>query len=188
MSKAIGIRFVPYDPNKHLRTHFLGAPLVPASLGEAFDDEVMFLGMIHLPEIAALDKENKLPHSGYLYFFMDTSASSRHMNPIVIHTLEEPDRIIDDYNDLFALEEYRGANKARGVEFFEVEEDAEGCKLLGYPCDWNYENKPRNPLLLTISHYDEDLDFLPELDGFTYVFFGPKGHEFDEAYGFYEYA
>ena len=188
MKKAIGLKFVPYDPEKHIKSHFLGAPTVPGGLVDDFPDDVLFLGMIELAKIAKLDEEGALPHEGYLYFFLDTSMTTRHLNPIVRYVKEEPTEIVDDFNDLLALEEYRGANVAKGVEFVEVDADAEGCKLLGVPCDWNYQDPPRNPLLLQLSHFDETLDFLPELDGFTYVFFGNKGEEFDGAYGFYEYS
>lgn len=188
MKKAIGLKFVPYDPNKHQRSHFLGAPIATDALVDEFGDEVLFLGMIHLPDIAELDKDNVLPHEGYLYFFLDTSMTTRHLNPIVRYTKEEPTAVYDDYNDILALEEYKGANIAKGIEFVEVDENDKGCKLLGVPYDWNYQAPPQNPLLLQISHFDEHLDFLPELDGFTYIFFGPKGHEFDGAYGFYEYS
>ncbi len=188
MSKAIGLRFVDYDESKHAECHFLGDPVIPKSMMNDFDDDVMFLGMIPLEKIAALDPENKLPHKGTLYFFLDTSGTSRRLFPIVRHTLETPTVMLDGFNEPFSEKEFPGIRKPRGVEFVEVDEGAEGCKLLGVPCDWNYEKEPENPLLLTISHFDEGLDFLPFLDGYTYIFFGPKGKKFDGATGFYEYS
>ncbi|MBQ7250960.1 MAG: hypothetical protein IJS37_06435 [Bacilli bacterium] len=186
MKKAIGLRFVPFEEAKHAKNFFLGAPRLPKELVDEFDDTVMFLGMIHLPDIAALDKENKLPHEGYLYFFLDTANSSRHLIPIVRHVTEEPEVIVDDYNLIPEAEFFPNLDKPRGVEFVEVDEDDEGCKLLGVPCDWNYQDAPKDPLLLQISHMDEDLNFLSYLDGFTYIFFGKDG--LDGAYAFYEYA
>ena len=188
MKKAIGIRFVPYEESKHFKSHFFGAPLLTKPMLGDFDDQVMFLGMIHLPDIKNLDKENALPHEGYLYFFLDTSGGYRCLSPIVRYVKEEPSAICDDFNELFANEEYPGSDKPRGIEFYEVEEDAEGCKLLGIPCDWNYPDPPARPLLLTLDHYDEGLDFLPQLDGFTYIFFGPKGEEFEGAILHPEYS
>ena len=183
---AIGLRLVPYE-EKHLKNHFFGSPLLPESMQD-FDESVMFLGMVHLPDIASLDKENKLPHEGYLYFFLDTREGSRHLLPIVRYSKEEPAFIVDEFNDELAEDEYKGIEKPVGVEFAEVGDDDEGCKLLGVPCDWNYPDPPKTPLLLSLSHYDEGLSFLSHLDGYTYVFFGPKGHEYDGAYGFYEYS
>lgn len=188
MKKAIGLRFVPYDEKKHLKSHFLGAPAAIPAMRDKFDDGVFFLGMIHLPEIAALDKENKLPHEGYLYFFLDSSGTTRRMTPIVRYVKEEPSIVIEDFNLSPKLKGIHGIERPHGIEFEEVDEDYDGCKLLGVPCDWNYPNPPKDPLLLSISHFDEELDFCPELDGYTYIFFGPKGKEFDEAYGFYEYS
>ncbi|MBO4541308.1 MAG: hypothetical protein J5736_04960 [Bacilli bacterium] len=188
MKKAIGLRFVPYDESKHIKSHFLGAPLAIPSMQGEFADQVFFLGMIHLPEIATLDHDNLLPHEGYLYFFLDSSTTTRHMKPIVRYVKEEPTLIIDDFNSRPALKDIWGIQKAHGIEFEEVDVDSDGCKLLGVPCDWNYQDPPKSPLLLSISHYDEELDFCPELDGYTYIFFGPKGKEFEEAYGFYEYS
>ncbi len=185
MSKAIGLRFVPYDEKKHLKNHFLGKPTLNPSLKEEFPLEVFFLGMVDLREIADLDKENKLPHEGYLYFFLDTSRDYRQLQPIVRYTKEEPTIIVDDYNDLLSLEEYKGISVPHGVEYYEVEEDAEGCKLLGVPCDWNYQAKPKE-LLLTIDHMDEELNLLPFLDGFTYIFFG-KENRFEDVSVFHEY-
>ena len=188
MSNAIGLRFVPFDNKKHMLNHFLGAPALPKSLVNELGDDVLFLGQIRLADIADLDEENHLPHVGYLYFFLDTSETDRHLLPIVRYSEEEPKVCIDDFNDRFAEDGYLGADKPRGIEFVSVPADAENCKLLGVPCDWNYESAPKSPLLLQLSHYDADLDFLPQLDGYTYVFFGPKGRRFEEAYGFYEYS
>ena len=189
MSSAIGLRFVPFDEKKHIYNHFFGCPVLPKGLEKELDRDVLFLGQIRLSDIAELDEENHLPHEGYLYFFLDTSETERHMIPIVRYVEEEPNIIVDDFNDRLAKEEgYLGADKARGIEFVKVSAEADNCKLLGVPCDWNYESKPKDPLLLQLSHYDEDLEFLPQLDGYTYVFFGPKGKRFDEAYGFYEYS
>ncbi len=186
--KAIGLRFVPYDEKKHAKSHFLGAPLAIPAMQDAFEDTVFFLGMIHLPETAKFDKEGLLPHEGYLYFFLDSADTTRKMKPIVRYVKEEPNLIIDDFNARPELEGIHGIQVPHGIEFEEVDADSDGCKLLGIPCDWNYQNPPKDRLLLSINHYDEELDFCPELDGYTYIFFGPKGKEFDGAYGFYEYS
>ena len=187
MNKAIRLKFVPYDDKKHLLNHFFGHPVVPEGLLDGLDDTVFFLGMIHLPDIADLDPDYRLPHEGNLYFFLDTKDTTRKMRPIVIHSEKEPKEIIDDFNEDLA-KEIPCLQYPVGVEYELVKKDAECCKLLGVPCDWNYAEPPASKLLLQISHYDEDIEFLPELDGFTYIFFGEEGHEFDQAYGHYEYS
>ncbi|MCR5078956.1 MAG: hypothetical protein K6B65_03430 [Bacilli bacterium] len=187
MSNAIGLRFVPYKEEKHLKCHFFGAPVLTPSMQDEFPLSVFFLGMIDLKRIASLDKGNRLPHQGYLYFFFDSKKGCRQLLPIVRYVAEEPTVIVDDFNDRLSVDEFKGIDAPCGVEFFEVEEDAERCKLLGVPCDWNYEDKPERELLLTLDHYDDMLDFLPFLDGFTYIFFGEKD-PFRDAKAFYEYS
>ena len=187
MKKAIGLRFVPYEESKHADCHFLGGPLLPKSLVDCFGDEVLFLGMIDLEKVAEFDADNVLPHHGHLYFFFDTKRSYRKLEPLFRYSKAELDVMVDDFNEAF-LEECPNATTPLGIEFCLVDEDAEGCKLLGVPCDWNYPDPPKGKLLLTVSHYDAELDFLPVLDGFTYVFFGPEGKSLEEAYCHYEYA
>ena len=188
MRYGIQLKFKPCEGEKLPNSYFLGAPVLPKGTGEEISDDEMFLGVIHLPDIAAIDIDNLLPHQGYLYFFLDTSGTSRHLVPIVRYSIVEPSVMIDDFNKKIEDEEFHDITKSFAVSFEACEADAEGCKLLGVPCDWNYPTPPKDPLLLTISHFDEVLDFLPELDGYTYVFFGPEGARFDGAYGFYEYS
>lgn len=185
--KAIGIRFVPFlEDSKNHPSRFFGPLICPEEIFNQVDD-LLFLGMIHLPEIAELDKENRLPHKGYLYFFMDVEEGYRRMMPYVFYSEKEPELCCDDFNEPF-IEEYGKVHRPIGIEFYETDADASGCKLFGEPYDWNYADPPKTKLLLTISHMDEELNFLPQLDGFTYIFFGEEGNEFEGAYAFYEYS
>ncbi len=49
---------------------FFGDPVVPYGWQEMFSDDVIFFAQIKLSDIALLDTENKLHHTGYLYFFL----------------------------------------------------------------------------------------------------------------------
>ena len=49
----------------------LGDPVLPEGMLEELPPTAMFLMQIKLEDIKDLDVENKLPHKGYLYFFLD---------------------------------------------------------------------------------------------------------------------
>ena len=49
---------------------FFGAPVLPERWLDRFSDDVIFFAQIRLTDIAHLDTENRLPHTGYLYFFL----------------------------------------------------------------------------------------------------------------------
>ena len=69
---AIGIKikkaYGDHDPGA---SKFFGAPTVPEKWLDMFSDDVIFFAQIRLSDIAKLDTENKLPHTGYLYLFLD---------------------------------------------------------------------------------------------------------------------
>lgn len=50
---------------------FFGDPVVPYGWQEIFSDDVIFFAPIKFSDIALLDTENKLPHTGYFYLFLD---------------------------------------------------------------------------------------------------------------------
>ena len=180
MKKAIGISVQPYEQDGILHSHFFGAPALPEAWLGDFDIDTLFLAMFNLEEVRPFDKENRLPASGYLYIFIDISQTQYHMRPIVRYSKQTPTHIVDDFNNYLSLETNQKLNKPLGMSFVSINEDAGGHKLLGVPYDWNYETKPKE-LLLTISHLDDELGFFNALDGFSYIFFGPKENEFDEA-------
>ena len=178
---AIGIQAVPYVEDGRLHSHFFGPVEMPEAWLDDFSSETIFFALICLDELKGFNLGGKLPDKGYLYIFLDLSQSEYQMRPIVRYSEVAPTHIVDDFNDLLSLEGHPELTKKMGMRFESVEADAEGHKLLGVPCDWNYPSNPK-PLLLTISHLEEDLGFLPQLDGFTYIFFGPKGKELEEAF------
>lgn len=184
MAKAIGMRLskgaVEPDASK-----FFGDPTIPGAWRDDFHEDVMFLAQIRLEEIAPFDSEGVLPHTGYLYVFLDTREGEYDLVPIVRYFDGEPDTIVEDFNA--SVVEYERYVEPLGISFFESEVDADGCKLLGVPSDWNYEEEPPH-LLLQIDHMDETLGFLPQLDGFTYLFFGEDVTGFSDVQICQEYS
>ena len=73
MGKAIKITVKkapePYDLGA---SKFFGTPTVPLAWDGDFCDDEIFFCQIKLSDIAELDTENKLPHTGYLYIFLHT--------------------------------------------------------------------------------------------------------------------
>ena len=72
MSRAIGMRVrraeITDDPGV---SKFFGDPTVPNAWCDNWPDDVIFFCQLRLDDIAALDKEDRLPHKGYLYIFLD---------------------------------------------------------------------------------------------------------------------
>lgn len=168
MAKAIGMR-LSKGVSHPADSKFFGDPTIPGAWANDFDGDTIFLAQIRLDEVAAFDSDGVLPHTGYFYVFLDTCEGEYDLIPIVRYFDGEPDTIVEGFNaSVDAFERY---TEPIGISFFESEVDADGCKLLGVPADWNYEEEAPH-LLMQVDHMDETLDFLPQLDGFTYLFFG----------------
>ena len=73
MSKAIKI-VAKKAPKEHdiSESKFFGIPTVPLAWEGDFDDDELFFCQIRLSDIARLDTENRLPHTGYLYIVLHT--------------------------------------------------------------------------------------------------------------------
>ena len=67
MSKAIKITAKKAPEGYDLgASKFFGTPTVPLSWNDDFDDDEIFFCQIKLSDIAQLDTENRLPHTGTL--------------------------------------------------------------------------------------------------------------------------
>ena len=151
---------------------FFGSPTLPECLMDAYPDDSVFLAQIRLADIKDMDPENRLPHEGYLYFFLDAEMyPSYDLYALVDHILEEPKYIVDDYNEYAPIE---GLTDTYVITFEKVDGNYNGTKLLGSPSDYidEYDDKP--PLLLQYDPYEFDVPFLASLDGYAYVFMGEK--------------
>lgn len=154
---------------------FFGTPTVPLAWRQAFDEDEIFLCQIRLADIAALDREGRLPHTGYLYIFLHTGGGDYGLAADVRYDDGEPALAIDDFN--LAVEGYEKFNDAYLMEFDTVD-DAEDCtRLFGVPSDWNYEDEAP-ALLMQFDPLDSEMGFLSHLDGFLYFFFGEDERDF----------
>lgn len=164
---------------------FFGTPTVPLSWdGDFYEDEIFFC-QIKLSDIAELDKKNRLPHTGYLYIFLETEDGNYHLKPDVRYYDGEPELAIDDFNT--AVEGYGHCNDAYLMEFSEVDGDEICTKLFGSPSDWNYADKPPK-LLMQYDPLDSGIGFLDSLDGFMYFFFGKNKKKFEDITLWEEYT
>ena len=170
MGKAIKITVKKAPKGYDLgASKFFGTPTVPLAWdGDFYEDEIFFC-QIRLSDIAELDKKNRLPHTGYLYVFLETEDGNYHLVADVRYHDGEPVLAIDDFNT--AVEGYEHLNDAYLMEFSTVDEDEICTKLFGFPSDWNYADPPPK-LLMQYDPLDNDMGFLDSLDGFVYLFFG----------------
>lgn len=160
---------------------FFGSPCLPASMLQHYPDDAVFMAQINCEELKDLDPDNRLPHEGYLYFFLDAEMyPCDDLYMLVDHTLEEITHIIDDFNAESPISE--GLNTPYLITFEQVDAGYDGTKLLGYPNNDVDDSDDRGPLLLQYDPLDFDVPFLSTCDGYAFVFFGKEqGHELDGA-------
>lgn len=150
---------------------FFGKPCLPESLKDAYPDDSVFFAQINCAELKELDPDNRLPHEGYLYFFLDAEMyPSEDLYVLVDHSLEKPKYVIDDYNESSPICE--GLNEAYIISFEKVPADYNGTKLLGCPSNNVDDSNLRPGLLLQYDPMEFDVPFLTTCDGYAFVFFG----------------
>ncbi|MBQ2793751.1 MAG: DUF1963 domain-containing protein [Clostridia bacterium] len=173
---AIGIRVKAAASDYDISaSKFFGNPTVPLVWDGDFSDGEIFFCQIRLSDIAELDTENRLPHTGYLYIFLDTEGTDYCLRADVRYFEGEPELAIDGFNA--AVDGYENFNDAYVMEFYEADGDEVCTRLLGNPSDWNYGEEPPR-LLLQFDPLDNDMGFLDHLDGFLYFFFGEDEGDF----------
>lgn len=183
---AIGIKVKKAPKNYDFcASKFFGAPTIPLAWKYDFYDDEIFFCQIRLADIAHLDKENKLPHSGYLYVFLRTDNGDYDLEADVRYFDGEPELVMHDFNT--EVEEYEQFNHAYLMEFFSVSDSAPCTRLLGVPSDWNYQDAPRK-LLMQYDPLDSNMGFLEFLDGFVYLFFGKNKTNFAKVTIHQEYS
>jgi len=182
MKNAIGITVTKATEGYDLgASKFFGTPTVPAAWVDEFDDNEIFFCQIRLSDIAELDRENKLPHTGYLYIFLDISSFPYKAR--VLYYDGEPDTAIDDFND-----EIPGAENLCDswlMNFAEVEDDAQGIKLFGIPAGWGYdEDVPR--ILMQYDPLASNMGFADSIDGYAYFAFAEDSDKLEDVTYFEE--
>lgn len=163
-----------YDPGA---SKFFGAPVIPDEWQDMFSDDVIFFAQIRLADIAKLDTENRLPHTGYLYLFLDVEMYP--YQALAYYYDGEPNVVIDDFNE--AEPQFAHLNKDWLMSFESAGDDADGIKLFGVPSS-GYEGDGQ--LLLQFDPLAADTGFLENVDGYAYFFFGKNRNNVDEI-GFF---
>ena len=164
---AIGIKIKKADgEHDYGASKFFGAPAVPAEWQDRFSEDVIFFAQIRLSDIAELDTENKLPHTGYLYLFLDVEMYP-YPEAWAYYYDGEPQVVIDDFNE--AEPQFAHLNEDWLMTFEAVDEAADGMRLFGVPSS-GYETDAE--LLLQFDPLAADTGFLEEIDGYAYLFFG----------------
>lgn len=170
---AIAMKVRKVDPDEKIDescSKFFGKPCLPESMNEPYPDDGVFFAQIRCSDIKDLDPECRLPHEGYLYFFLDAEMyPSNDLYMMLDHSLEEPAIVIDDYNECCNI---KGLTDTYVITFEKVDAGYEGTKLLGYPSNDVDDSDDRCGLLLQYDPLDFDVPFLSTLDGYAFVFFG----------------
>lgn len=186
---AIGIRLKKVCSEHDLSiSKFFGIPTLPKGVAETLSPDAVFIAQINLKDIIPFDKDNKLPHEGYLYFFMETEDETpySHKEAVVIYSNQEVEIAIDDFNAESPISE--GLNDDYAIEFFEIDDSYTGIKLLGVPSDWNYQDEPKELLLQYDPLDTDDLDFFSYMDGYIYFFYKNENKNFNEVVIHLEYS
>lgn len=170
---AIGIKIKKADKNSDLgASKFFGAPVLPSQWQDMFSDDVIFFAQIRLSDIAELDTENNLPHTGYLYLFLDVEMYP--YQAMAYFYDGEPNVVIDDFNEIEP--QFAHLNEDWLMSFEPTEENSDGIRLFGVPSsDYAAEEE----LLLQFDPLAENTGFLDNIDGYTYFFFGNDKNDFD---------
>ncbi len=169
MSKAIRIR-MEKAPEEHdyFRSKFFGPPIIPQEWEERFGEHIAFLGQIRLDEIAPFDPENRLPHTGYLYFFVDTECYP--YDVWVEYYDGEPNLVVEDFNEYDHV--FAELTTSYLMTFEECDEYENCTRLFGKPSSGYDESFA--PLLLQYDPLDNEAGFLDEIDGYVYIFCDTK--------------
>ncbi len=172
MKNAIKINLKKADEKYDLGTSkFFGDPTVPAEWADRFAEDVIFLCQIELSNIAELDKENRLPHKGYLYFFLDTECYP--YDAWIEYYGGEPDTVLENFNSI--VPEFEHLNEAFIMSFEECEEIAGGTRLFGVPSSgYEPDGSAESELLMQFDPLEIKTGFLDHIDGYAYIFYNTK--------------
>ncbi len=144
---------------------FFGDPTIPSAWEDKFAEHIVFIAQIRLADIAHLDTENRLPHKGYLYFFLDSEMYPYY--PMMEYYEGEPDMLLEEFNALD--HEFSHLTESWEMEFFPGDEDPSGIRLFGEPA---MDIGETGALLLQYDPLVGDLGFMDNIDGYVYFLFG----------------
>lgn len=164
---AIGIKIKKQTNKEHDygASKFFGAPTLPEEWVDKFSDDVIFFAQIRLSDIAKLDTENKLLHTGYLYIFLDVEMYP--YQSMAYYYDGEPTVVIDDFNEIEPS--FSHLNEDWLMSFEPVKDDYDGIRLFGVPSSGLDTDEE---LFLQFDPLCENTGFLDNIDGYVYLFFG----------------
>ena len=91
---------------------------------------MIFFAQIRLTDIAHLDTENRLLHTGYLYFFLDVEMLSQYQ-VMAYYYDDEPNVVVDDFNEIEPR--FAHLNEVWLMSFEPADDAADGIRLFGIP-------------------------------------------------------
>ena len=177
MSHAIGIRLkradAPYPPTA---SRFFGSPKIPLEwmVCELYENDLFFC-QLRLADLAPHDPDGILPHTGYLYVFLQMHGNAT-PTARVMYFAGKPDYLGLDFNE--DVEGYEHLTEPWAMEFEEVDADSPCTRLLGRPTVWQGACEPP-PLLLQFDPSETRTGFLSGLDGYLCLFFDPEDASWD---------
>ncbi len=173
---AIRIKTFKTDSNLFCCSKWWGNPDLPPQVeyptykvmedGEEYDYPLTFLCQIDCADIAGLDKENRLPHEGMLYFFAAIDEFLGYDSPTHQGLGKWPAKTVvvkytkqinmETFNSCILVddEEQELAEPEMRIEFSECEDNADGIKLLGLPFFGDVRDE--NPDCVNLLQLDED--------------------------------
>ncbi len=168
--KAIKIDLEKIEKSEDAMSHLFGDPIVPESLKDKIEDldgDVMFFGQISLSELVGIDLEGKLPHTGYLYLFLDTAEYP--YEAISFYSADEPKYVLEGFNS--EVTDFESFTAPYAMKFELRIGDTDGTKLFGSPSwEWDCDDE----LLMQYDPLDNDTNFLLDIDGYAFFTFGDK--------------
>ena len=176
MSNAIGIKVTKATGDYDLgASKFFGAPTLPKEWTNIFSDDEIFFCQIKCEDIAEFDTENRLPHSGYIYVFLDVE--SYPYTPRVLYFNGTPDTVLDGFND--EIDKAGNITEEWLMHFNTANEAADGIKMLGTPADWNYSEEPPK-VFLQYDPLESEMGFRDSVDGYIYLLFGEQSDRLED--------
>lgn len=143
---------------------FFASAYIPDSMKELLHDDLIFFAQIRLKDIDDYDINYRLPHYGTLYVFFDTKSDP--YTPLIIHSSEKANVVIDDYNYL---------NQAYMMDFELVDDHYLGTKLFGEATTIHHQQS----LFLQFNQTDFLTPFIKLNNNYFYLQFSENPKAFD---------
>lgn len=174
MGNSIRIKLKRMKNSKDCFSRLFGSPIIPFSLKddvESLGEDVMFFGEFRLSDIVELDSENKLPHEGYLYLFLDITSSPYKV--ISFYTKDKPGIIMGDFNK--NVSKYEDYTVPFSMSFEKADGGIRKTKLFGTP-----SRDCCGELFMQFNPIDNASDFLSDVDGYAFIIFSDSKRSLDK--------